>query len=131
MEKKTADWHHTDVARELEELSEARRIVDRWSELSDVYYTYGRARADGHVVEYPLPAYTKLPAMLYMIPKYTLRYWFFRKAGKRVDPSSRLTEVRNPKKVHKLHHIAAKYSLDPLSFEKTCTEQLKRWILLP
>lgn len=47
--------------------------------------------------------------VLYMIPKYTLRWRFFRKIGHQFDKNLNISEVRNPKKIEKLKKIASKY----------------------
>lgn len=44
-----------------------------------------------------------------MIPKYTLRWRFFRKIGHQFDKNLNISEVRNPKKIEKLKKIASKY----------------------
>lgn len=47
MPKHDLAWHEQDVADELQELQEARGLIDRWSEYSDICYTYTRARWSG------------------------------------------------------------------------------------
>lgn len=116
---------------ELEELAEARGFVNRWSEYSDVAYTYTRAHWSGHMsIQNPLGFWKYFWGLLYMFPKYTLRWWFYRRAGKCVDPKVRMTEVRNPQKVEKLRTIAMKYGLEPALFEQICRRQLQYWPLL-
>lgn len=66
-----------------------------------------------------------------MFPKYSGRWLFFRRAGKKAGAKKALREVRNPKKTHKLHTIAEKNDIDEKLFQKTCEKQLKYWILLP
>lgn len=66
-----------------------------------------------------------------MYPKYTSRWLFFRVAGKRSGAPRTVREVRNPRKTHKLHDIAAKNSIDPIEFQKICERQLRYWLLLP
>ena len=45
--------------------------------------------------------------------------------GKKIDKNVKITEVRNPKKIDKLEHIAKKYNLDPEIF-KAESEKLKK-----
>jgi hypothetical protein len=66
-----------------------------------------------------------------MFPKYTGRWLFFRSAGKKMNSKIIIREVRNPKKVNKLHTIAEMYKLDPNKFQIICEKQLKVWPLLP
>lgn len=130
MPKKTRQWHIDDVADEYAELDEAKGPINRWSEYSDVVYTITRSRWDGHDIESPLTNWQFAYGSLYMFPKYTLRFAFFKQAGKKLGAKQSLHEVRNPKKVHKLHHIAGKYDLDPADFTATCKRQLRYWPLL-
>ena len=130
MPTKNLDWHIEDQTGEIVELAEARGIMDRWSEYSDVVYATVRARKDGYDLHFP---YSKLHfayGSVYMFPKYTLRFLFYRSAGKKAGVGATVHEVRNPKKVHKLHHIAGKYNLDPEKFAKICQRQLRYWPLL-
>src|SRR3989344_5053399 len=54
MPKHDLAWHTEDIADEFEEFKEARGFIDKWSELSDVAYTYTRAQWSGHKnVEFP------------------------------------------------------------------------------
>lgn len=131
MPKQDEAWHRQDMQDELKELAEARGFVDRWSEYSDVVYTYTRALWSGHSsIQNPLGFCAFVWGLLYMFPKYTFRWWFYRRAGQKVDPRVRMTEVRNPKKVEKLHTIAGKYGIDPFVFERVCRVQLRYWPLL-
>ncbi|MBP9738217.1 hypothetical protein KBD20_00860 [Candidatus Saccharibacteria bacterium] len=127
MPKESKTWHEDDIADEFSELQEAKGLINKWSELSDVVYTVDRARWSGHTFDYPIPGHTVAIGYLYMYPKYTMRFLFFRRAGKKLDPISDIRQVRNPKKVHKLHHIAKKHNLDPKKFEEICTKQYRHW----
>lgn len=101
------------------------------SELSDVAYTYTRAHWSGHTeIEYPLSKTNFYVGLLYMFPKYSLRYGFYRVLGRKIDKNVKITEVRNPKKLEKLEHIAKKYNLDPEIFKVEAEELKKRWIFL-
>jgi hypothetical protein len=130
MPKKTKEWHEQDIADEYAELDEAVGPINRWSEYADVVYAVTRGRWDGHDIHSPLSGGLFMYGSLYMFPKYTLRYMFFRRAGKKLQSARPLHEVRNPKKVHKLHYIASKYDLDPEEFAAICKRQLRYWPLL-
>ena len=131
MVKFDAEWHRQDMADEYAELQEARGIVYTWSELSDVAYTYGRSKWSGHDITLPISKSRYYIGLIYMYPKYTLRYAFFRRAGKKAGATTKLCEVRNPRKTHKLHFIADSYSIDKETFQKICEAQLRYWPLLP
>ena len=66
-----------------------------------------------------------------MIPKYSARYTFFRRAGQKAGSIKPMREVRNPKKTAKLHVLAENYNLDKEKFQQICEKQLKYWVLLP
>ncbi len=66
--------------------------------------------------------------LLYMFPKCTLRWKFYRALGKKFDRD--ITEVRNPRKTEKLKHIARKYNLDEDLFEAEAKKLMKKWIFL-
>jgi hypothetical protein len=124
-------WHQQDLEDELAEYNAASGIIDRWSELSDVVYTYTRAHWSGHTsIEFPLARWQLYLGVMYMIPKYTLRWRFFRKLGYQFDKNLRINEVRNPEKVHKLKVIAEKYKLPVEQFQAKAEALLKKsWLL--
>lgn len=131
MPKNSIEWHKQDIEYELQELKEANGLIYKWSEVSDVVYTYTRAKWSGHKeLEFPLRKHYFYIGLFYMFPKYTLRWKFFRKIGKSFDKNINITEVRNPRKVHKLENIALKYNLDKDLFKEKSEKLLKRWILL-
>ncbi|MFA6429685.1 MAG: hypothetical protein WCV84_04285 [Patescibacteria group bacterium] len=131
MPKYDRAWHEQDIADELKEYNDAHdTFLHRWSELSDVAYTYTRARWSGHDFPRPLPLHLFLIGVLYMIPKISLRWWFYRIAGKRTNPHARLHEVRNPKKIEKVRVISENYHLDTIRFEQECRKLLRWWPLL-
>lgn len=66
-----------------------------------------------------------------MLPKYSGRSLFYRRAGKKLGATVEIREVRNPKKTDKLHIIAEKYGLDKSKFQNVCEIQLRHWLLLP
>src|SRR3989344_7627894 len=131
MPKKDFDWHKSDVSDELKEFWEANGLIDKWSELSDVVYTYTRAHWSGHkTIKYPFGKISFFIGLLYMFPKYTLRWKFYRVLGKKIDKNIKITEVRNPKKIEKLKVIAQKYNLNPQQFTDEAKKLIKRWIFL-
>lgn len=65
-----------------------------------------------------------------MFPKYSLRYGFYRVLGKKIDKNVKLKEVRNPRKIEKLEHIARKYNLDPVRFKIEAEKLMKKWVFL-
>lgn len=124
-------WHKQDMADELAEYHEAEGLIDTWSELSDVTYTYTRAKWSGHItIDFPVSKILLPIGILYMIPKYTLRWRFFRKLGRQFDKNISISEVRNPKKIEKLRVIAEKYNLDPEEFTHKATELMLRYFFL-
>lgn len=131
MPKHDIKWHEKDIQDEISELAEATGIIHKWSEISDVVYTYTRARWSGYKdLNFPLSKTKFYIGLVYMFPKYTLRWKFFRKIGKSFDENLKINEVRNPKKIHKLEDIALKYNLDTNIFKERSEKLLKKWILL-
>ncbi len=131
MPKYDEAWHRHDLADELAEYHEAEGIIDTWSELSDVAYTYTRAKWSGHTtINFPLARWKMYLGIIYMIPKYSLRWRFFRKLGYQFNKNLHISEVRNPKKIEKLRVIAEKYNLDPETFTKNATELMSRYFFL-
>lgn len=131
MPKYDEEWHKQDMADELAEYTEAHGLIDTWSELSDVAYTYTRAKWSGHTtVDFPLSKIQLLVGILYMFPKYTLRWKFFRELGHQFDRKLNISEVRNPMKTEKLKNIAEKYNLDPEEFTKKATLLMKNRMFL-
>lgn len=131
MPKRDREWHKQDMADELGEYNEEAKLIKKWSELSDVVYTCTRSAWSGHVLEFPLQRWQFALGVVYMIPKYTGRWLFFRAAGKKAGVGTVVHEVRNPQKTHKLHHIAEKYGIDRQEFQTICEKQLRYWPLLP
>ncbi len=131
MPKKDIEWHKNDVADEIQELAKATGFIHNWSEISDVVYTYTRAKWSGHKIERPINIFMFSVGLIYMFPKYTLRWLFYYSVGKKFNKNLKITEVRNPKKIEKLHEIAERYNLDPNRFQNECTKLAKFWIFLP
>ena len=131
MQKFDEAWHRNDLADELAEYEEATGIIATWSELSDVVYTYTRGRWSGHTsIVFPLSKTKLFIGLLYMFPKYTLRWRFFRDLGYEFDKNLHIHEVRNPQKIEKLKIIAGKYHLDPEEFSAKAVRLLKGRVLL-
>lgn len=131
MTKHDRKWHEADLADELGEYYAETKLLKKWSELSDVVYTCTCGRWSGHSIKFPFSWWQFVLGVIYMIPKYTGRWLFFRSAGRKAGAKKELHQVRNPKKTHKLHAIAEKYDLNPELFQTICEQQLKHWILLP
>ena len=124
-------WHKQDMADELAEYQEAHGFIDTWSELSDIAYTYSRAKWSGHnTIELPISKTKLFIGYIYMIPKYTLRWKFYRNLGHKFDKNLHISEVRNPKKTEKLKVIAEKYDLNPDEFTRKAKRLMKYRIFL-
>ena len=131
MEKHTQVWHESDLADELAEYYEETSLFKKWSELSDVVYTCTRGRWGGYVIPFPFKPWQFYLGTIYMFPKYSGRWLFFRAAAKKAGAAQSVHEVRNPKKTHKLHIIAKLNGIDKKTFQRVCEKQLKYWPLLP
>jgi len=131
MPKYDEEWHKQDMADELAEYEEASGFFDTWSELSDVAYTYTRANWSGHTtIDFPLSHWKLYLGIMYMTPKYSLRWRFLRKLGYQFDKNLHISEVRNPKKIEKLKVIAEKYNLNPEEFTNRATRLMSRYFFL-
>ncbi len=74
MPKYDEAWHKHDMEDELGEYYEAQGLIGTWSEISDVVYTYTRAKWSGHEnIIFPFSKIYFYIGVIYMIPKYTLR----------------------------------------------------------
>jgi hypothetical protein len=124
-------WHKQDMADELAEYHEETKPFKKWSELSDVVFTTARSRWSGHAMEFPLANWQYPLGVVYGLPKYSLRFLFFRRAGKKAGAKQDVKSVRNPRKTHKLHAIAEQNGIDKKQFQAICEQQLRFWILLP
>jgi hypothetical protein len=120
-------WHKADLADELAEYYEERKLLKKWSELSDVVYTCTRSRWSGHALEFPLRPWLLPVGVIYMLPKYTGRFLFYRRAGKRAGADKIIRCVRNPKKLHKLDDIITeqKITVDSDRLKAICRKQLR------
>ncbi len=131
MQKHDLEWHKKDMADEIQEYEEANGFVARWSELSDIVYTYTRGKWSGHnELIFPLSKRHFLFGSLYMFPKYTLRWSFFVTAGKSAGAEKTIREVRNPSKIFKLDDVAERYGVNRDDFREVCRKLLRFWPLL-
>lgn len=131
MPKHDLKWHEQDIADEMQELEEARGIINNWSELSDISYTYTRAHWSGHKdIPLPISNFKYLIGLVYMFPKYQLRWKFFVILGSKLDKNIKIREVRNPKKIHKLETIAGNYGLNKKDFVLEAKKLMKKRIFL-
>lgn len=128
MKKYDLQWHKDDLSDEMRELQSETEFVARWSEYSDIAYTYTRASWSGHKLDRPISLWHFVFGLVYMFPKYTLRWLFFRWAGRKLGVEIR--EVRNPRKQNKLATVAERYTVDPEKFVEVCQNQLRYWPLL-
>jgi hypothetical protein len=131
MQKHDLAWHKQDMADEIKEYEEAKGFIARWSELSDIVYTYTRGRWSGHQeLVFPLSPWQFAWGSLYMFPKYSLRWLFFVTTGKQAGAEKTIREVRNPAKLFKLDDIAERYGVDKERFREICGKLLRFWPLL-
>lgn len=126
-------WHESDMADELAEYHEEAKLVKKWSEASDVVYTYTRSLWSGHSLTFPLSKAAFCLGLIYMLPKYSGRFLFFRNAGRKAGATPDIRCVRNPKKLHKLDDIITEQQIrvDSERLKAVCRKMLKRWPLLP
>lgn len=120
-----------------EETLERRRAETRWAHLSetaDIFYILSRARHDGYPL-CPLPpfSYKHVAVYAYMLPKYTLRWAFYRIAAAlcRHGDVSSVSEVVNPSKDGKLQEVACRHGIEPTNFLRVCRSLRLVWPLLP
>lgn len=128
MKKYDRQWHENDIKDEYEELCGASSYLEKWSEYSDVCYTYSRAKWTGFTLELPIPKHMYWLGLTYMFPKYSLRFLFYRRVGRKFG--KKIHEVRNPRKQTKLHIIAERNGIPVPEFVESCEKQLRYWPLL-
>ena len=132
MSRKERAWHVERMMEEVDELRRARGFFITWSEMSDVVYDYTRGRWGGYRdIRFPLPRWQFFVGVMYMIPKYTLRWLFFYMAGRRAGATMPVHEVQNPRKEEKLRRIAVRNKLDGERFAWECHRLMRWWPLLP
>lgn len=133
MPKFDAAWHQADMQDELAEFRQETNWFKKWSETSDVVYTYSRSQWSGHSLDFPLTKRHLVLGTIYMFPKYTGRFLFFRQAGRKAGADKVIRCVRNPKKLYKLDAIISHQNIavDRELLHKVCKKQLRYWPLLP
>jgi len=131
MNKHDYDWHMKDLQDELEEYNTARGLFHKWSELADVVYVYSRAKhnSDCKELKNPVGVFKTFIGWIYMYPKYTLRWSFYRFIGNKFG--KKISEIRNYKKEHKLKHIAEKHGIPEKEFIALVNKYKKYWLFLP
>ena len=129
MQKFDFAWHEKDVAEEFRELKEAQGFINVWSELSDVAYTYTRAHWTGHTkINLPISHFKYFLGLIYMFPKFSLRWNFYDELGREFGKNIKIREVRNPKKIEKLKIMANIYGLDEDKFVDLAIKKMKNRI---
>lgn len=126
-------WYEKDLADELAEYHDENNYFKKWSELSDVAYTVSRSQWSESTVDNPFSSTKHYLGVIYMVPKYTGRYFFYRTAGRKAGANKDIKWIRNPKKLHKLKEIVDEQDV-VVDIEKliaTCEQQKKYWPLLP
>ncbi|PHH91763.1 hypothetical protein CDD83_10407 [Cordyceps sp. RAO-2017] len=134
LQQQTLPWYRQRLREELSERRLAASAWQRLSETADVFYTISRAHHDGHLLR-GLPKFSlgHIPVLAYLVPKYTLRWAFYRVAAcccRAPDPAS-VREVVNPAKDRKLCDVAARHGIDPTAFVRVCRRLRLVWPLLP
>ena len=148
--QKRASWYRERVVEELRERHRAKNHLSHLSETSDVLYSLGRAQHDGHKVRTLHLSIAQLPALLYMVLKYSSRWYFYRAAaaqttalcktstndrGRRDSRRHRrlvgINEVVNPSKNEKIRAVAQRNELDVEQFTRVCIKLRRYWPLLP
>jgi hypothetical protein len=131
MPRENLAWHRSDIDDELTEYEQEKNLFKKWSELSDIVYTSTRAQWTDHKLDFPLSKSKYFIGLIYMYPKYSSRFLFFKRASKKAGAKNPIHEVRNPKRIAKLEEIAGRNGLDKDKFLKVCKNQLRFWPLLP
>jgi len=126
-------WHKADIKDELTEYEVETKLLKKWSEASDVVYTYTRSKWSGYELVFPLGRWLYIFGVIYMIPKYTGRFLFFRSAGHRAGADKTIRCVRNPKKLKKLDAIIKEQNIkvDSYKLRRICQKRRRYWPLLP
>ena len=131
--KFTKSWYEDDLAGELSEYEAETKAIKRWSELSDITYTCSRARWSGYYLPFPLKRYQYWLGLIYMLPKYTNRFLFFRMAGRKAGANKDIRCVRNPNKLEKIDETIRDQNVevDLEKLKNICQKQRRFWLLLP
>jgi hypothetical protein len=130
-----ASWHRDRLREELQELRLAKTTLSRLSEASDVLFSLTRAQHDGFALRQipSLSGYQIGPICVYMLAKFTSRWFFFKVADcvcKKKQWSS-IREVVNPSKDEKVASVAFRHRIDPKEFQRISRGLRRIWPLFP
>lgn len=128
-------WHRDRLREELQERRHAETGWSRLSETSDVLFSIIRAEHDGFVIHRISSLFRFRCSLIwmYMLAKYTSRWYFFKTAAllSNVQHWDTVCEVVNPAKDEKLAEVACRHSLDPQKFQRVSCRLRKVWFLFP
>lgn len=65
MTKYGKKWHENDLQDELNEYYEEKKLIKKWSELSDVVYTSTRGQYSGHDIKFPFSKWRLYLGLIY------------------------------------------------------------------
>ncbi|KAJ5219513.1 hypothetical protein N7468_008717 [Penicillium chermesinum] len=129
-----ASWHRDRLREELQELRLAKTHFSKLSEASDVIFSITRAQHDGFASRrIPFSGYQIAPICIYMLAKFTSR-WFFFKVATLICMEKRwnsIREVVNPSKDEKVASVACRHQIDPEKFQRVSRGLRRVWPLLP
>lgn len=132
--RQTKSWYRDRLKEESRERRLASTRCHKLSETADVFYIISRAQHDNYPLrQLPRFSHGHLLVYAYLIPKYTLRWLFYRLASRlcgHADPLS-VREVVNPAKSSKLHQVASRHGISPIEFRQVCLRLRFVWPLLP
>ncbi|RSM13245.1 hypothetical protein CDV31_005949 [Fusarium ambrosium] len=134
LQKQEPSWYRDRLREELYERRQAKTPCQKLSETADVFYIISRSHHDGYPLRHlPSFAFSHLLVYAYLLPKYTLRWKFYRSAAYLCgSPNPGLVqEVVNPAKDHKLHEVVSRHGIDPETFTRVFRRLQYFWPLLP
>ncbi|KAJ5244574.1 hypothetical protein N7489_004670 [Penicillium chrysogenum] len=130
-----ASWHRDRLREELQELRLAKTHFSRLSEASDVIFSITRAQYDGFASRRipSLSGYQMAPIYVYMLAKFTSRWFFFKVAALICKEKhwNSIHEVVNPSKDEKVASVACRHIMDPEIFQRVSRGLRRVWPLLP
>ncbi|RSM02831.1 hypothetical protein CEP52_007731 [Fusarium oligoseptatum] len=133
LQKQEPSWYRDRLREELYERRQAKTLCQKLSETADVFYIISRSHHDGYPLRH-LPGFacSHLLVYAYLLPKYTLRWKFYRLAAYQCGSPNAgfVREVVNPAKDHKLHEVASRHGIDPETFTRVCRRLRYFWPLL-
>jgi hypothetical protein len=128
-------WYHDRLEEELQEVKNAKTLIEKLNETSDVYFSILRAHYDGFPVGQlpPFVVTRDTPVYAYMFTKFTLRWGFYRVAAFLCGAENlgKVREVVNRRKGSELRVVAARHQIDSEEFEKVGRRLRWVWTLLP